>query len=48
MSEQVWPLRLTVVPYVLLACITAVTILIKRDQPGSLTVDLVLCALVGL
>jgi signal transduction histidine kinase len=48
MSEQVWPLRLTVVPYVLLACLAAVTILIKRDQPGSLTVDLVLCALAGL
>ncbi|TDX08760.1 sensor histidine kinase [Kribbella sp. VKM Ac-2566] len=48
MSEQVWPLRLTVAPYVLLACLAAVTILIKRDQPGSLTVDLVLCALVAL
>jgi signal transduction histidine kinase len=48
MSEQAWPVRLTVVPYVLLACITALTILIKRDQSGSLTVDLVLCALIGL
>jgi signal transduction histidine kinase len=48
MTEQVWPLRLTVAPYVLLACLTAVTILIKRDQPGSLVVDLVLCSLVGL
>jgi signal transduction histidine kinase len=48
MGEQSWPLRLTVVPYVFLACLTTVTILIKRDQPRSLTVDLVLCALIGL
>ncbi|MEV4266949.1 sensor histidine kinase [Kribbella sp. NPDC049584] len=48
MTEQVWPRRLTVVPYVLLACIAAVTVLIKREQPGSLTVDLVLCALIAL
>jgi signal transduction histidine kinase len=48
LSEPVWPLRLTVAPYVLLAFLTAVTILIKRDQPGSLTVDLVLCAVTGL
>ncbi|MGW7681398.1 sensor histidine kinase [Kribbella sp. NPDC054772] len=48
MSEQVWPLRLTVVPYVLLAAVTATTVLIKRDEPRSLTVDLVLCALLGL
>ncbi|HZX07544.1 sensor histidine kinase [Kribbella sp.] len=48
MSDRVWPIRLTVVPYVFLACLIAVTILIKRDQPRSLTVDLVLCALVAL
>src|SRR3954471_11784895 len=47
MTEQAWPRRLTVVPYVLLACIAAVTVLIKREQPGSLTVDLVLCALIA-
>ncbi|TCC11795.1 sensor histidine kinase [Kribbella soli] len=48
MGEQVWPLRVTVVPYVLLACLAAVTIPIKRDQPQSLAVDLVLCALIAL
>ncbi|MFF0339128.1 sensor histidine kinase [Kribbella sp. NPDC004875] len=48
MSEQAWPLRLTVVPYVLLTAVAAVTVLIKRDEPGSLTVDLVLCAVLGL
>ncbi|NUR97761.1 MAG: sensor histidine kinase [Kribbellaceae bacterium] len=48
MAEQVWPLRLTVVPYLLLAGLAAVTILIKRDRPGSLAIDLVLCALIGL
>jgi signal transduction histidine kinase len=47
-SEQAWPMRLTVVPYVLLAGLTAVTALIKRDQPGSLVIDLGLCALIGL
>ncbi|MEU4196692.1 sensor histidine kinase [Kribbella sp. NPDC026611] len=48
MSEQVWPRRLTVAPYVLLAALVVVTVAIKRDQPRSLAVDLVLCALVGL
>ncbi|TCC43520.1 sensor histidine kinase [Kribbella sindirgiensis] len=48
MGEQVWPLRVTVVPYVLLACLAAVTIPIKRDQPESLAVDLGLCALIAL
>lgn len=48
MGKQVWPLRVTVVPYVLLACLAAVTIPIKRDQPESLTVDLGLCALIAL
>ncbi|GAA1568029.1 sensor histidine kinase [Kribbella hippodromi] len=48
MTERVWPVRLTVVPYVLLALLAAVTILIKRDRPGSLAVDLGLCALTGL
>jgi signal transduction histidine kinase len=41
-------MRLTVVPYVLLAGLTAVTALIKRDQPGSLVIDLGLCVLIGL
>ncbi|HWD83560.1 MAG TPA: sensor histidine kinase [Kribbella sp.] len=48
MAEQVWPLRLTVAPYVLLACLAAVTIAIKRDRPASLAVELVLCGLIGL
>jgi signal transduction histidine kinase len=48
MRDGSWPLRLTVVPYVLLACLAAVTIGIKHDRPGSLAIDLVLCALVGL
>ncbi|WP_432930750.1 sensor histidine kinase [Microbispora sp. CA-135349] len=34
----------TVVPYVLLAVMAALTIAFKHDQPGSLAIDLVLCA----
>ncbi|MFF4779055.1 sensor histidine kinase [Microtetraspora fusca] len=34
----------TVVPYVLLAVMAAVTIAFKHDQPGSLAIDLALCA----
>ncbi len=34
----------TVVPYVMLAVLAAVTAVIKHDEPGSLAVDLVLCA----
>ena len=48
MSERVWPVRLTVAPYVLLAFLTAITVLIKRSEPGSLVVDLVLCAATAL
>ncbi|MEI8406917.1 MULTISPECIES: sensor histidine kinase [unclassified Kribbella] len=44
MSERVWPVRLTVAPYVLLAFLSAVTVLIKRSEPRSLVVDLALCA----
>ena len=44
MSERVWPVRLTVVPYVLLAFLTAVTVLIKRTESRSLLTDLALCA----
>jgi signal transduction histidine kinase len=48
MSERVWPVRLTVVPYVLLAFLTAITVLVKRSEPRELVVDLVLCALAAL
>jgi signal transduction histidine kinase len=34
----------TVVPYVLLAGLAALTVVIKRDRPGSLATDLGLCA----
>ncbi|MEU1729119.1 sensor histidine kinase [Nonomuraea sp. NPDC005692] len=43
-----WERRLlpmvTVVPYVLLAVMAALTIVVKHDQPGSLALDLALCA----
>jgi signal transduction histidine kinase len=48
MSEQTWPVRLTVVPYVLLAVLAAVTVSLKRDEPASLVVDLLLCAVAAL
>ncbi|MFI6791542.1 sensor histidine kinase [Nonomuraea sp. NPDC050383] len=35
---------ITVVPYVVLAVMVAVTIAFKHDQPGSLAIDLALCA----
>jgi signal transduction histidine kinase len=34
----------TVLPYVLLAALTALTVAMKRDAPGSLAIDLGLCA----
>ncbi|MFI7416529.1 sensor histidine kinase [Nonomuraea sp. NPDC049684] len=43
-----WEQRLrpmvTVVPYVLLAVMAALTIVVKHDRPGSLALDLALCA----
>ncbi|MFE9668756.1 sensor histidine kinase [Microbispora bryophytorum] len=42
--EQRFRSMVTVVPYVLLAVMAALTIAFKHDQPGSLAVDLVLCA----
>ncbi|MFG1624329.1 sensor histidine kinase [Kribbella sp. NPDC049227] len=48
MSERVWPVRLTVVPSVLLAVLAALTVLIKRTEPRSLLIDLALCALIAL
>jgi signal transduction histidine kinase len=43
-----WDQRLkplvTVVPYVFLAAMAAQTVAFKHDRPGSLTIDLVLCA----
>jgi len=47
-SERVWPVRLTVVPYVLLAFLAALTVLVKRDRPRSLGIDLALCVLAAL
>ncbi|GAB3138495.1 sensor histidine kinase [Microbispora hainanensis] len=46
--EQRFLPMVTVVPYVLLAVMAAVTIAFKHDQPGSLAVDLVLCAAAAL
>jgi signal transduction histidine kinase len=47
-GPAVWEHRsrhmVTVVPYVLLAVMAGVTVAVKHDQPGSLTIDLVLCA----
>ena len=47
-----WEQRLrpmvTVVPYVLLAVMAALTIAFKHDRPGSLAVDLALCAAAAL
>jgi signal transduction histidine kinase len=42
--EQRQKPMVTVVPYVLLAFLAALTIVYKRDQPGSLAIDLALCA----
>ncbi|XVQ87804.1 sensor histidine kinase [Microbispora siamensis] len=42
--EQRFRPMVTVVPYVLLAVMAALTIAFKHDQPGSLAIDLVLCA----
>ncbi|WP_259402141.1 sensor histidine kinase [Microbispora sp. H10670] len=42
--EQRFRPMVTVVPYVALAVMAALTIAFKHDQPGSLAVDLVLCA----
>jgi len=48
MSERVWPVRVTVAPYVLLAFLTAITVLFKRDEPRSLRIDVLLCAAAAL
>ena len=48
MSERVWPVRVTVVPYALLAFLTAVTVLVRRTDPRAMLVDLVLCAAAAL
>ncbi len=42
--EQRFRPMVTVVPYVLLAVMAALTIAFKHDQPGSLAIDLALCA----
>src|SRR5689334_21903018 len=47
MSERVWPVRLTVVPYVLLAVLTAVTVLIRQSDARPFGADLALCAAIG-
>ncbi|MFF1818910.1 sensor histidine kinase [Kribbella sp. NPDC058245] len=43
MSERVWPIRLTVVPYVLLAVLAAVTVLIRQSDSRPFGADLALC-----
>jgi signal transduction histidine kinase len=48
MSERVWPVRVTVVPYALLAFLTAVTVLVRRTEPRAMLVDLALCAATAL
>ncbi|MFB6723401.1 sensor histidine kinase [Kribbella sp. NPDC056345] len=47
MSERVWPVRLTVVPYVLLAVLTAVTVLIRQSDGRPFGTDLVLCTAIA-
>ncbi|MET7278613.1 sensor histidine kinase [Kribbella sp. NPDC005582] len=47
MSERVWPVRLTVVPYALLAVLTAVTVLIRQSDARPFGADLALCAAIG-
>ena len=43
-----WPWVVTVGPYVMLACLTAFTVVVKYSAGASLYVDLVLCALLAL
>lgn len=47
MSERVWPIRLTVVPYVLLAVLTAVTVLIRQSDARPFGFDLALCTAIA-
>ncbi|MEV4760550.1 sensor histidine kinase [Micromonospora sp. NPDC049559] len=51
-GQMTWPAgweqrsrpMVTVVPYVMLAVLAALTVAFKHDQPGSLAIDLALCA----
>lgn len=42
--ERRWPTPLIVGPYVLLGILVACTVVVKHQRPGSLLVDLILCA----